>query len=768
MADDPAARIRDAAATLPARPARAPGTPPKPKGDSGRFHTDGFLDHDETNPDLISGRGLEKFDEMWRTDGDSRRALTMAVSPIASGTYTVDPWRESAESEDEPGEQDRMVAEFVHDVLNEHMRPKLKGHLWQAATVAGRCGFAPFEQVYRRGEWRGRPIITLATLDLRLPKTIQRWRQDGHELVALEQLTLRHGTAVIPRRDLVYYRFGAEGDNWEGQSLLRPAFKHWRYKDVIERVQAIGIERTAVGVPVGYPPVSADDDALDEFEAFLAEYRASEGAYFMAPGPRADHASTPNGTDGWFVEILAPSVADGAARAITEALQYHEAKIDAVIIAEFMRLGQQGEGARATADVQQDPFYALIDALAQIVIVDEINERLIPRLVDLNFDVAGCYPRLRCSLIDSTSLTDLAAFVATLSAQKAIRVEPTLEAFLRKRAGLPPADEDAIEENVQKAAEQAREMAALKSAQQPAGDGKPGKESVVEPPGAKADPRAKPDAKSDPSAQSDDPAAKSRRLARADHDLRSWEAFVSLDRIESALDGARDRVEQVAAVPARALAVDLAGLASRGRALPAADAPVDLVDAIASELAALYDQGRDTVREELRRQADIRLGWEPGAMMLDDAQNPEPPTEWFSRMAREMANAVRAAIVAALGRLRAMLRGGQDVAGMQAAGEAAGRAALRTEAQHYAAPALGQGRVDQARVQTQDIAGSRYTSILDGRRCPTCATADDDVLRPLDDPVRLARVPPNPACQGGGKCRCLEAFELRDEAPSYT
>ena len=91
-------------------------------------------------------------------------------------------------------------------------------------------------------------------------------------------------------------------------------------------------------------------------------------------------------------------------------------------------------------------------------------------------------------------------------------------------------------------------------------------------------------------------------------------------------------------------------------------------------------------------------------------------------------------------------------------------AALARQAQVHASSVLNAGRtVAGRRLQADEIPGSRYTIILDGRRCPTCAAADDDVLRPLDDPVRLARVPPNPGCQGGGRCRCIEAFQYRDE-----
>jgi hypothetical protein len=130
--------------------------------------------------------------------------------------------------------------------------------------------------------------------------------------------------------------------------------------------------------------------------------------------------------------------------------------------------------------------------------------------------------------------------------------------------------------------------------------------------------------------------------------------------------------------------------------------------------------------------------------------------------ARAAAAAIRAAIVAALAGEE--LRRGSTAASTQAAAETAGMAGLRAQAQTQASSIVNEGRVTQADEQADEIAGSRYTSILDGRRCSGCARADDDVLRPLDDPVRLARIPPNPDCEGGGRCRCMEAFELRDEA----
>jgi hypothetical protein len=81
-----------------------------------------------------------------------------------------------------------------------------------------------------------------------------------------------------------------------------------------------------------------------------------------------------------------------------------------------------------------------------------------------------------------------------------------------------------------------------------------------------------------------------------------------------------------------------------------------------------------------------------------------------------------------------------------------------------AAAAVNEGRSDEADSRADEIKGAYYTSLLDKASCDRCSAADDDVLRSLDDPVRLARKPPNRDCLGGDRCRCLEAFVIKDEA----
>jgi hypothetical protein len=711
----------------------------EPKGGSGRQHTDGFLDYDETEAALTGRAGLEVFDLMWRDDSDCRRSTTMCVTPVVQGTWTVEPYCDD-DSEAEPTQDDLDRAAFVHWCLFERMRPNLPSHMWTALTVAARSGFAPFEQLYELTTWRGRPVYAIKTLDLRLPRSVDRWVQAGPDLAGIEQFApgqiyspgrdvQQWRRSQIPAEDLVYYRFGAEGDNWEGQSLLRSAHKNWKYKTGLELIDAIGHERSAVGVPTGYPAQEANEEDLDTFEEFLQNVRASDATYLLAPGPHAQFAEK---GQGWYWEFVVPKTSQGAAQGLKDSLSYHRDGIAAAIVGEFMRLGQNGEGARATADVQQDPFWMLADTFAQIIVADTLNEQLIPRLVKLNFGDDNRVPKLKCSLIDSTSLTELADYVQKLGQAGALRTEdPALEEFLRKRGDLPEADEEGIRTRQEESMQRAQDMA----------------QATAPKPDPNAPPTNQPDAKAKP-------AQLELSLDAPRRELRSWEQPMSLDRIESAIDGARHQFEQACRPHVLTLAASLAEQAVKGKAIKPAPAPTELVDAIQAELEALHATGADTVREELQRQQ-----YAGTFLSMLDANGPD-----MRGWAQRVADFIRQQ-VANVAMKRAQHRPG-DLADTQQWAERAGMAEARTAAMENAAAAVNAGRTAQADAMSDQIAGSRYTSILDDRACSPCKTADDDVLRPLNDPVRLARVPPNPSCDGGGRCRCMEAFQLRTEAPA--
>jgi predicted ABC-type ATPase len=751
----------------------------KPRGGVGRAHTQGHLEYEEFNPDLQHPQSTRTYDDMARTDPDVKRAHAMVYNPIVGGTWTLEPYG----GEDADAKALEQL-EFVKWALWECMSPALPQHLAEAIPMVTRLAFTPFETLWMAEEYEGRQVLTLRKLDVRLPRTIQRWFQDEYnELTGIEQFLPsiepgNGGLVIIPADRLLYYRLGAEGDNWEGQSLLRAAYKPWWIKDKLERLLAVRMEREATGLPVVYPPssVASDPTVLDAMEEKLAAIRGGELGYLIMPGPAAEHLGT-DAAQGWKFELVGFGGDSGGADGMP-AIELFRDQISAAVVAEFMRLGQKEVGARATADVQQDPFYAGVEAIAGVF--EEQLNRLIGQLIAFNFDDADGAPKLSMEKADSTSLVELKEFVSGLVEKGVMVPDEPLEDFLRDKADLPPADPAArAQAREQKEVAQEQAKTALEAEKAGAEQQKVGvdqsKAGVDQTKtgirktqtdirhaekrlGFEEQDRKNGNGKPVTAA---DVVEAADAVPDSDRPLRSWEALMALDAIENTIDEARAQMINVAGDEALTDARAIARKAG-GRGVPKPPKPSDeLAAAIREVLVDLYEFGRDCVRDELGRQA------QPAAAPLHPYQAADDDPAALKEGGEIAARAALAAYMVVTRVHEAVaklwLSGHSDLAVLQAAAEREADAALKAEADSHAIPVLNTGRRDEADANATMIDGSRYTSILDKNRCVECKTADDDVLRPLDDPVRVARIPPNPACKGGSRCRCMEFFQLRGE-----
>jgi hypothetical protein len=432
---------------------RQPSATDQPLSDSGRAHVSGFLQLEEANTLLQGQEGLRIYDQMYRTDPDVRRAVRMAINPIVSAAWRVEPF-----GGDEADPRDREVAENLEWALGlgaqgatSPLRPRWRAHLAEALPGFVRWGFCPFEVTWTHATRNGKDLITPSRLGMRLPRTIYRWLlDDNHELEAIEQFLPLRGYVTIPREDLLYYRVDAEGDNYEGVSMLRPCYKPWFFKDKVERLDVIAQEREAIGLPVVFPPRAGvtSPAVLADLETKLQNLRAGELAYLIMPGPEA---STVKDQGGWTFRIEGLAGSKGG-RDPHPSLEHYRDGIAAAFIEEFIRLGQSGVGARATADVQEGPFNMACEALGMIPEA-ECNEILIPRWVALNYGPDTPLPTLSMSMAEEP-LADLRDYVALLVEKGAMTADGELEDFLRDRADLPPQDPAVRKEiDAQRAAE---------------------------------------------------------------------------------------------------------------------------------------------------------------------------------------------------------------------------------------------------------------------------------------------------------------------------
>jgi hypothetical protein len=725
-----------------------------PRSTSGRGHTEGFIVYEETNPDLIGVPGLAIFDKMYRTDGDVRQALALVANPLVAGTWDIEP--HGGPEADQAAIED---AEFVKWALWDIMDPNFNGHLEEMLPILLRSGFAPFEELWTTAKWDkdGKEYLVLRRLDLRLPRTIWRWFQDDfgdlHSIVqslpvpkssvvyngtrkddfktqrkASNGELLNPGEVELSASQIVYYRIGKEGDNWEGTSILRPAYKHFLMKDGIERIDAIAQEREAVGVPICYPPMGATPRQLDEIEDVLSSMRSNEQGYVVMPGPKAGAGAT-DGT-GWLIEIIGYDRST-AGRDPQPSLAYHTQKIYASVIAEFMRLGHGQTGARATAEVQADPYLQSIEALSRGM--ENQLQKLVNKIIAYNRPKAKASPRIKLSKVDSTSLTQLADYVMKLAQAGALLPDKRLETYLRNRADLPPMDPDAIKaRGTGDTADTDLRKEVLTGGGQ-FGDAMGGNQSG----GGSGKATPKSSNKTKPSKKLSDSYSdeKGRRLRHRAY--RPEEEHLNLDGVEDYLD----EQPNIFAIALQDLVVDYA----RTRIM----STMKLNRALEKCLDDLYLTGVDDVHMEV----GSMLNSPTTLNIRDNGHN--SIWEMSKHASKQIKDRMDSATEAA------RLNTG-DAASMQLAAETEGLRALRAVALGHGSSAYQLGRSDGLKTLSVEHPELRfmYTSMLDNRVCTECEQADDGIPRAWDDPVRLANRPPNAHClsnlSGHNYCRCIE------------
>lgn len=580
-----------------------------------------------------------------------------------------------------------------------------------------------------------REAFVIGRLAPRLQRTIQKWNPvpgDSSRLASIEQW-LADGqdpaTVEIDADRLVVLTHEKEGDDWRGVSLLRPAYKAYRFKAALENVEAIAFERSA-GLPVAYPPEDADDADLDAVEAAIRELRQGEQLYIVMPGPKA---GTTDSGDGWLLEDLTVSGDGGKAPDMSAAISRYDAEMARNVLAEFMRLGHEQTGARATGDVQQDPYYQALEAHAGYL-EGVINAALIRPLVDWNYEVSR-YPRLKFSKLQAKNIAVVAEALNKLAVPGLVAADPELENWSRRLLDAPERPLELSDE------------------------APPAPPETPPPEGKEDDPGEGPG----PGEAGGDDEPMTYRFAAPGFSswrpIRAEEEAVAFAQIADGLTNATDDVVELAAEILAGQARSQGELADRAVELNRPEMlddvtfdPAPLADAIAQRLEDVYREGRAHVRAELRRQdpngdaetAALRIPLSVGERLRAIRQIAQTAAE------EAAAQATRAVKTGALRRITS--RTDPEIARPGADPLAAARQAIREAASGLVNRAFSLGRDQELRELAGRFNHYVYTAILDEACCGPCEDADGSTAATAEEMEPPA---PNPECEGGDRCRCL-------------
>lgn len=389
-------------------------------GDSGTIIFDGYISESDYNSDFRGERRIDNVDKMRMEDSSTQIALKVIKLPILSTRWYIEP-----ASEDK---KDVEVADFFEQMLFEDMTVTWSETLRQMLYYLD-YGYYVFEQIFTDKEWNGQRYWALKKLAPRLPGTIQKWQTEDKK-EGVTQFTITKGTVSIPIEKLLILTNEKDGDNWEGQSVLRSAWKHFYYKRAYYKIDAVASERQGVGIPKATKVdhkggAKISDEKRLELINIMKNMRANHQQWLIEP-------------EGWeisWMDMGANSIKD-----VKPMVEHHDMKIVQSVLAQFVLSGQNSVGSYGKSKAEMD-FFALALNASATYIRDTFQKYVIDRLTDYNF-VVDKAPQLKFVEIGDIDMNELSVSIQRLMQVKALTPTMNTEKHLRAAMKLPDLTEE--------------------------------------------------------------------------------------------------------------------------------------------------------------------------------------------------------------------------------------------------------------------------------------------------------------------------------------
>jgi phage gp29-like protein len=384
------------------------------------------LGADEYLPELSFPRSIAVYTRMRRSDA-TVQALELAITlPIRATDWDVRP------ASDDPTSKE--AADLVYDNLFGGMTHTFDDFL-RDALLALFYGFTVFEKVFEKRD----DYIVWRKFAPRHPQTIERFLFDETGgLAGVRQVGFdprgRFRQVDIPIEKLLVFIWRRELGNPYGVSVLRAAYKHWFLKDLAYKLQAIALERWAVGIPVGKVPAGTSEQDKQTFLQMLEAMRGHERAAMVLP-------------EDYSVELIGAEAGQRANQAFVEAIQHHDTMIVKSVLAQFLNLGTGDVGSWALSRDHSQLFLMGLNSVAQWF-ADHINRYAIPQLCRLNFgEDFTDFPELTFADLRLVLQREvLAEAIGKLVQVGILKPDRSLQEWVRDVFDLPPLPEEQPEE----------------------------------------------------------------------------------------------------------------------------------------------------------------------------------------------------------------------------------------------------------------------------------------------------------------------------------
>lgn len=419
-------------------------------GSSGLGKTSGFV-IDEFISELRGIRGARVYREMSDNDPVVGAMVYAIEKLILAIKWDVAPYQDG----DEPvKKKDQKNADFLEECMYD-MSESWSAMISQILSFLV-YGYAFCEIVYKKrvspdaksGEKRSKYTdgkIGWRKIALRGQETLWDWVFDDNGGVrAFQQQDpySNKGLVTIPIEKGLLFRTANPRNNPEGRSILRNAYRPWKFKKTIEEIEAVGIERDLAGLPVAYVPPSmlssaattAEVSARNAMQDLIRRIKRNENEGVLFP-----LAYDEQGRELYKLTLLNSG---GTRQFNTDAVvQRYDQRIAMTVLADFILLGHDKVGSFSLGASKIDLFTSAIQQIAD-TIADTFNDHAIPRLFKLNGLDTTRLPEIKAGEITHVDLGVLGDFVSKMTAAGAMQPDMAMDNYLRGLANLPPRSEE--------------------------------------------------------------------------------------------------------------------------------------------------------------------------------------------------------------------------------------------------------------------------------------------------------------------------------------
>lgn len=441
-------------------------------GASGTVFYSGFLGGEEYNADLRGDKGLEVYRKMMASDGMVKAMMRSLILPLRGAIAKFTPATEDQEDVDIAHVCEELLLNMEGQLWDDFIQQSFRGlgyghhvaeQVW-TRPIPGTVEVDGERQLYEPNlvELEGKLYLTPYRLAPRLQRSIFRWGIDRTgTLTGIQQRVwvsgIEPGTKVdpgdsislkgiaatgtfhyidIPAERLFVYTVDREGDNYTGESVLRAAYKHWYYKDLLIRIQAVAAERHGVGIPYAIVKQGIQKREEDAIVGAMRSLHGHEKGYLLI-----NEAQLAEKTNLGMPPFGILDMRASGTRMTDGGILYHDRLMALSILADFLSLGS-GTGGNANV-MHRDKASMFFNALMGVKrpFEDAYNRQIVRPFVDMNFGPRKKYPSLVLSGIEARDLAQWATSLTGLANSGLLTPDPRIEQSIRTELDIPPLPE---------------------------------------------------------------------------------------------------------------------------------------------------------------------------------------------------------------------------------------------------------------------------------------------------------------------------------------